>query len=349
MEIHIGSHIIGRGYPTFIVAEMSGNHGGNLNNAIELIHAAKRAGANAIKLQTYTADTITLNSEKEDFLIPDQSAWRDHKTLYNLYRVAHTPWSWHEEIFKEARKLNLEVFSSAFDETSVDFLESLQIPAYKIASPEINHIPLLKKVANTRKPIIISTGISDLEDIELALSVLKEHGATQIGILKCTSSYPAPPEDSNLKTIADIGERFNVVTGLSDHTVGNACAIASVALGASIIEKHLMLEDGKSTVDSFFSSSEREFSKLVKDVRIVERSIGQVTYDIPPSAAASYSGRRSLYVSSNIKAGEKFTDKNIKSVRPSFGLHPKYYDEIIGRRAKVDLFMGERMTWEVIE
>lgn len=349
MEIKIGQHTLGLGHPTFIVAEMSGNHGGSLERAIEIVRAAKRAGADAIKLQTYKANTITLNCDFDDFLLPSESPWADSISLWDLYDKAHTPWEWHEEIFIEARKLSLEVFSSPFDETAVDFLENLNVPAYKIASPEITHIPLLKRVAITGKPIIVSTGVADLIDIKLALDTLRDAGAKDIILLKCTSTYPAPPEESNLITMTDMESRFEVLSGLSDHTIGTATALASVVLGGCFIEKHLTLDDEKETVDSFFSSGELEFSSMVQDIRLVEKSLGKQTYEITKSALPSLRGRRSLYVSAPIKAGELFTELNIKSVRPSFGLHPKYYDDIIGRVAKCDLEIGERLSWDVVK
>ena len=349
MKIRIGKHTLGSGYPTFIVAEMSANHGGTLERALEIVQSAKRAGADAIKLQTYTADTITLKCDREDFRIPGASPWGNYSTLWELYDEAFTPWEWHAEIFREARRLGLEVFSSPFDESSVDILEELDTSAYKIASPEITHIPLLEKVARTGKPIIISTGIAELSDIELALSTLRGAGAREIVVLKCTTAYPAPPEEANLRTISDMVTRFGVLSGLSDHTMGAVSAVASVVLGASLIEKHFTLDDGKETVDSFFSLGEKEFASLVQDVRWAEKVLGQVNYEITPSAISSLRGRRSLYVAVPIRADEAISDINIKSVRPSFGLHPKHYKEVLGRRASCDLGVGDRLSWEVIE
>jgi pseudaminic acid synthase len=347
--IQIGNAKLGPGYPTFIVAEMSANHGGSLERALDIVRSAKRAGADAIKLQTYTADTITLKSQREDFCIPDNNPWAENMTLWELYDKAQTPWEWHEEIFREARNLGLEIFSSPFDPSAVEFLESLEVPAYKIASPEITDIPLLECVARTGKPIILSTGLAELKDIHLALKTLRDAGAVDIIILKCTTSYPAPANESNLNTIPDIASRFNVLSGLSDHTTGTVAAIASVCLGASVIEKHFTLDDGKKTLDSFFSLGEKEFAHLVKEVRLVEESLGKVSYEIACSAKSSLRGRRSLYVSENIKSGDRFTKSNIRSVRPSYGLHPKYYTEILGRRAKCDLHAGDRLSWNVIE
>lgn len=349
MQIRIGRHTLGPGFPTFIVAEMSANHGGTLERALEIVRSAKRAGADAIKLQTYTADTVTLKCDREDFRIPDASPWGNYSTLWSLYNEAFTPWEWHAEIFREARRLDLEVFSSPFDESSVDLLEGLGASAYKIASPEITHIPLLEKVARTGMPVIISTGIAELVDIELALATLRGAGAKEIVVLKCTTAYPAPPEEANLRTISDMAIRFGVLSGLSDHTMGTVTAVVSVALGASLIEKHFTLDDAKETVDSFFSLGEKEFASLVQDVRWAEKVLGQVSYETTPSAKSSLRGRRSLYVVAPIKAGEAISEANIRSVRPSFGLHPKYYKAVLGRRAACDLQVGDRLSWEVIE
>lgn len=349
MQIRIGKYTIGLGCPTFIVAEMSANHGGTLERALEIVRAAKRAGADAVKLQTYTADTITLKCDRDDFRIPGTSPWGNYSTLWDLYNKAYTPWEWHEEIFREARSLDLEVFSSPFDESSVDLLEELNASAYKIASPEITHVPLLERVARTGKPVIISTGIAELADIELALATLRGAGAKEIIVLKCTTAYPAPLEEANLRTISDMVTRFGVLSGLSDHTMGTVTAVASVALGASLIEKHFTLDDGKETVDSFFSLGEKEFASLVQDVRGTEKVLGQVNYDIAPSAKSSLRGRRSLYVAAPIKAGEIISAENIKCVRPSFGLHPRHYKEILGCRTSSDLQVGDRLNWESLE
>ena len=243
MELKIGKKLVGEGHPTFIVAEISGNHDGSIDKAIELIEAANFAGADAVKLQTYTADTITINTNKRDFLLDKDSPWAEFSTLWDLYNKAHTPWEWHETLFKKARELDLEVFSSPFDETAVDFLESLDVPAYKIASPEINHIPLIRKIAQTKKPVILSTGVSNLEDLKLSISELNECGLDEIIVLKCNSTYPAPSKEANLRTIPDIQNQFGVLAGLSDHTIGSLSAIASVALGASLIEKHIKLDE----------------------------------------------------------------------------------------------------------
>lgn len=348
LEFQIGTKKLGPGNPAFVVAEISGNHGGRLERALEIVRAAKRAGADAVKLQTYTADTITLRSSRDDFLLPDSSPWVVESSLHQLYAKAHTPWEWHALLFEEAKRQDIIIFSSPFDESAVDLLEQLQVPAYKIASPEITHIPLIRRVARTGKPVILSTGISELADVELAVETLRNEGARQILLLKCTTAYPAPPTESNLRTITDIIKRFGVLSGLSDHSIGSVNAITAVVLGGSLIEKHFMLDDDVETVDSFFSSSESEFRKMVLDIRQAESSLGKVSYDIVPSAQSSLRGRRSLYVAASIKASETFTADNIKCVRPSFGLHPKHYHEILGRTAVCDLEYGDRLTWDVI-
>lgn len=347
-EVKIGKNILGLGHPAFIVAEMSANHGGKLERALEIVRAVKRSGADAIKLQTYTADSITLKCDRDDFRIPGSSPWSSYSTLWELYDQAFTPWDWHAEIFNEARKLDLEVFSSPFDETAVDLLESLNASAYKIASQEITHIPLLERVAQTRKPIIISTGLSELSDIELALATLRGAGARDIILLKCTSAYPAPPDEANLLTLTDMKNRFGVLCGLSDHTIGNVAALTSVALGAVLIEKHFTLNDDLETVDSFFSMGEKEFAHLVQDIRLTEKGLGEVSYRITPSAQENLLGRRSIYVVSPIHAGEVLSEANIKCIRPSFGLHPKHFKTVLGRRVTTDLQVGDRLSWEVI-
>ncbi len=348
MNFRIGDVSVGSDQPCFIVAEMSGNHGGNFDRAIEIVHAAAESGANALKLQTYTADTITLNSDSPDFQIPP-GPWESHRRMWDLYDVAHTPWEWHEPIFTEARRLGLEVFSSPFDKSAVDFLESLGSTAFKIASPEINHIPLLKRVARTGKPVILSTGLANLADIELALSTLRENGAKDIALLKCTTAYPAPFNEMNLLTIPDMAKRFEVLSGLSDHSLGTAVAVAAAALGANIIEKHFTLGGDENTVDAFFSNDRHEFSRLVADVRTVEQALGHIKYDVSPSAQANLRGMRSLYISSPVLTGEKLSSANVRCVRPAFGLHPKYYDEVLGRVVKRNLSFGERLRLEDLE
>jgi pseudaminic acid synthase len=270
LEFKIGTRVLGPGRPAFVVAEISGNHGGDLDRALEIVRAAKRAGADAVKLQTYTADTITLDSCRDDFQLPGDSPWSNKGSLHQLYTTAHTPWEWHKELFAEAKRQDIVIFSSPFDESAVDLLEQLGVPAYKIASPEITHIPLIRRVAQTGKPVILSTGISALEDVELAVETLRKGGCRQIMVLKCTTAYPAPPEESNLRTIPDIVKRFGVLSGLSDHSLGSASAIAAVVLGGVLIEKHFTLDDHSETVDSFFSSGESDFRRMVLDIRQAE-------------------------------------------------------------------------------
>ena len=348
MKFKIGKKIIGNKKSTFIVAEMSANHGGKIEKALKIVRSAKSAGADALKLQTYKADTITINCKKKDFKIPKTSPWYKYKTLWNLYDKAHTPWDWHRRIFDEGKKVGLEVFSTPFDNSSVEFLESLNTPAYKIASPEITNIPLLKKVGKTGKPIILSSGISNYSDLELAVNTIRDTGNNQIAILKCTSAYPSPSNEANLLTIPSISNDFNVISGISDHTEGSAASIATVCLGGKIIEKHFKLKNDN-TVDSFFSLDENEFNKMVKDIRFVESALGSINYNVTKSALPSIKSRSSLYVYRDIKKGDKFNKENIKSVRPGFGLHPKYYNQIIGKISKKDLMPGDRLSWDIID
>lgn len=349
MNIQIGNKTIGKNSPCFIVAEMSGNHNGDINQAIKILHEAKKIGVDAVKLQTYTADSITMKLESKDFLLADQSPWSEYKTLWDLYDKASTPPEWHERLFNEAKKIDLEIFSTPFDESSVDLLDQLGVAAFKIASPEINHIPLIKKAAMTNKPIILSAGVANDDDIQLALQTIHENSANpKIALLQCNSAYPSPYEDSNLKTIANIAEKYEVIPGFSDHTMGIHCALGSVALGSKILEKHLYLE-GDETVDSFFSLTPDMFEKMIVQIRELEDAIGSISYDISPSAIASVKGRRSLYVSKNIQAGTTLTSENIKCVRPSYGLHPKYYNYIIGKKVNVNLKKGDRLLLENID
>ena len=346
--IRIGKSLIGTGHPVFVIAEMSGNHGGDMTRALQIVRAVADSGANALKLQTYTADSITLKSNAPDFQL-ESGPWQRYRNLWELYDAAHTPWDWHRPIFEEARRYGLEVFSSPFDESAVDLLESIGASAYKIASPEINHIPLLKRVARTGKPVILSAGLARLEDIELAMETLRIGGAEEIVLLKCTTAYPAPTEETNLLTIPDMARRFGVVSGLSDHSIGTAVPVAAVAVGAKVIEKHFTLDDGKETVDSFFSLGQNEFKRLIEDIRTVERALGRVSYDIPQSALGSLRGMRSLYVSAAIRAGMPLTSENVRCVRPSFGLHPKHYEKLMGCHARCDLAPGERLRLEDLE
>ena len=326
----------------FIIAELSANHNGSLETAIETIRAAKRAGADAIKLQTYTADTITIDSKNQDFIINNGSIW-DGQNYYSLYKQAYTPWEWHEQLFKVAHDENLICFSSPFDFTAVDFLEKLRVPLYKIASFEITDIPLIDYVASKNKPVIISTGIANQEDILLAIETIRKRGNNDIALLKCTSGYPAPIEESNLIMIKDFKERFNVVPGLSDHTLGINAPIVAVTQGAKIIEKHFILDKSIGGPDASFSLDENEFKTMVEAIRETEKLIGDINYTLTEKQKASRAFCRSLYVVSDIKKGEHFTKKNIKSIRPGFGLHPKHYYEILGQKAKIDFKKGDRL------
>ena len=338
-EINVNSRI-------FIIAELSANHNGSIETAIETIKAAKRAGADCIKLQTYTADTITINSKKEDFLIKG-TIW-DGKNLYELYQEAYTPWEWHETLFKTAADEGLICFSSPFDRTSVDFLETLNVPAYKIASFEITDIPLIEYVASKGKPVIISTGIATEEDIELALDACYRMNNKDVALLKCTSSYPAPIEEANMIMVKDMAERYGVITGLSDHTMGSTVSVVATCFGAKIIEKHFILDRSIGGPDASFSMNEQEFANMVKIVREAEKAIGKIDYSLTDKQAKGKEFARSLYAVKDIKKGEKFTPENVKSIRPGFGLHPKHLNEVVGAYANKDIEKGERMTLQYL-
>jgi len=333
--------------PVFIIAELSANHNGSLETALETVRAAKRAGADCIKLQTYTADTITLDSDKEDFVIKG-TIW-DGKKLHSLYQEAYTPWEWHAEIYKVAKEEGLICFSSPFDKTAVDLLEELHSPAYKIASFEITDIPLIEYVASKGKPIIISTGIAQQEDIELALDACRRMGNNDIALLKCTSSYPAPIEEANMIMVKDLAERYSVISGLSDHTMGSTVPIVATAFGAKIIEKHFILDRAIGGPDASFSMNEEEFTAMVKAVREAEKAIGVIDYTLTEKQAKGRDFSRSLYIAEDVKAGEVFTEKNLRSVRPGFGLHPKFFNELIGKKAKLDLEKGTPMKLDFAE
>lgn len=330
----------------FIIAELSANHNGSLAVALETVRAAKRAGADCIKLQTYTADTITIDSKKEDFLIKG-TLW-EGRNLYDLYQEAFTPWEWHQAIFEEAERNGLVCFSSPFDKTAVDFLESLQAPAYKIASFEITDIPLIEYTASKGKPIIISTGIATMEDIEMALAACRRVGNNDIALLKCTSSYPAPIDEANMVMVKDFEERFGVIAGLSDHTMGATVPVVATCFGAKIIEKHFILDRTIGGPDASFSMNEQEFTDMVKSVREAEKAIGVVDYELTEKQAKGKDFSRSLYVVKDIKKGEVITEDHVKSIRPGFGLHPKYYQTILGQKVNCDLEKGTRMQLDFI-
>jgi pseudaminic acid synthase len=326
----------------FIIAELSANHNGSLETAIETIRAAKRAGADCIKLQTYTADTITIDSPKDDFLIKG-TIW-EGKNLYQLYQEAYTPWEWHNEIFRIAKEEGLVCFSTPFDKSAVDFLEQLDVPAYKIASFEITDIPLIEYVASKGKPIIISTGIAELEDIELALDACRRFGNNDIALLKCTSSYPAPINEANMIMVKDLAERFNVISGLSDHTMGATVPLVATCFGAKIIEKHFILDRSIGGPDSTFSMNEKEFSEMVVAIREAEKAIGIVDYELTEKQKMGKDFSRSIYVTKGIKGGEIITEDHIRCIRPGFGLHPKYYNIILGKKVNRDLSFGDRLS-----
>lgn len=334
----------------FVIAEMSGNHNQSLERALDIVVAAAKSGVDALKLQTYTQDTMTLNCDGSDFVIEDKnSLWQGEK-LYDLYKKASTPYEWHKPIFDKCKELGIIGFSTPFDLTSVDFLEELYCPIYKIASFENGDIPLLKRVAQTRKPVIMSLGLVGLEEIKEAVTTLKDNGCDDLTILKCTSSYPASPENSNLMTILDLKKHFpDCKVGLSDHTLGIGATIASVALGAEVIEKHFTLSRAEGGVDSVFSMEPSEMKQLVEESRNAYRALGKVSYDLSESEKKSLKFRRSLYVAKDINQGEKFTIENIRSIRPGYGLHPRYYEMVLGKVATKNLKFGEPLKIEDFE
>lgn len=346
-EIIIDKRPISVNHPPYMIAELSANHNGKIENAIQIINEAKRAGASAIKLQTYKPDTITIDCNKEDFCI-HTGLWAG-KNLYELYEEAHMPWDWHEPLFEHARKLGITIFSSPFDKTAVDLLESLHAPAYKIASFEAIDLPLIDYIASTGKPIIISTGLANMEEIQEAIDTAKNAGCKQIAILHCVSGYPAPACDYHLRTIPDMINKFGLVTGLSDHTIDNVTAVTSVALGASIIEKHVTLNRMGGGPDDSFSLEPPELMALCRDSKIAWEALGSINYKCKPSEQQNLKFRRSLYAVEPIKAGEVFTEKNVKSIRPGFGLKPKYYPDIMGKKAKVNIPYGAAMIEDYID
>ncbi|MDO5517885.1 MAG: pseudaminic acid synthase [Clostridium sp.] len=345
--IKIQDRIIDKKAPTFVIAEVSGNHKGKSEIAKEIIEAAAEAGADAVKLQTYTPDTITLDCDNEYFQITQGTLW-DGRTLHNLYEEAYTPWEWHKELVEYAHSLGLICFSSPFDLTAVDLLEELEVPAYKIASFEINDIRLIEYVASKGKPIIMSTGVATMGEIEEAIAACKRMGNEQIILLKCCSAYPTPMEDVNLRTIPNMAETFDSIVGLSDHSLGHTVALGAVALGAKVVEKHLCLSRKDGSVDSAFSMEPQEFKEMVHAIRDLEKALGKVTYELTDKQKASTAHKRSLFVSEDIKAGEVFTDANIKSVRPSNGLNTKYYKDFIGKVAREDIKKGTPLDWHMI-
>lgn len=347
-EINIGSCRIGYNNPPFVIAEMSGNHNRSLEKALKIVEEAARTGANALKIQTYTPDTMTLNISEGAFGIADKnSLWRG-SSLYDLYKEAYTPWEWHEPIFKRCEELGLICFSTPFDETAVDFLETLNVPCYKIASFENIDIPLIRKVAATKKPIIMSTGMATLGELEEAITAAKEAGCKDIILLKCTSSYPANPENSNIRTIPHMAQLFNCQIGLSDHTLGTGAAVGAVALGATVIEKHFTLSRSEGGVDSAFSMEPHEMRDLVEQARNAWQALGEIKYGPTEKEKASLQFRRSLYITKDIKAGEVLTKENLRSIRPGLGLPPKFMDTVMGKTVARDAKAGTPLTWDLL-
>jgi len=343
----VNGRVIGPGHPTYIVAELSANHNQSFEQSVALIRAAKEAGADAVKLQTYTPDTITINSDSPLFRHPADSLWKG-KTLYELYQEAYMPWEWQPKLKEIADEIGIDLFSTAFDPTAVDFLEQMGVPVHKVASFEIVDIPLIEKMARTGKPLIISTGMATLGEIEEAVQAARRAGATQIALLKCTSAYPAPPEEMNLRTIPHLAEAFGVPVGLSDHTLGIAVPVAAVALGACIVEKHFTLSRDIPGPDSAFSLEPHEFKAMVEAIRTVEKALGKVHYGVSEREMQSRIFRRSLFVVKDMKAGEMFTEENVRSIRPGYGLPPKFLKYIIGRRATQNIKMGTPLTWDLV-
>lgn len=345
--LHIAGRRIGPGEPVYCVAEMSANHNQDFDEAVRIIRAAKDAGADAVKIQTYRPDTITIDCDNEHFRIKG-TIWNG-KNLFKLYGEAFTPWDWQPKLQQAANELGLHLFSSPFDRTAVDFLEAMNVPAYKIASFEIVDIPLIRYVARTGKPVIISTGMSTIEEIKEAVEAVHSEGNNQVALLKCSSAYPAPPEEMNLRTISDLGERFGVPVGLSDHTLGIGVPVAAVSLGACLVEKHFTLSRQQAGPDSSFSLEPQEFSEMVKAVRTVQNAMGEARYGVAPAEKSSYQYRRSLFVVEDVRAGEAFTEKNVRSIRPGNGLHPRHMSEVLGRRATSDISRGTPLAWSMVE
>jgi len=347
-EIIVEGRKIGSNHKPFIIAEMSGNHNQSLERALAIVEAAAKAGAHALKIQTYTADTMTLNMENPEFKIEDSDSLWKGNTLYQLYQQAYTPWEWHKPIFNRARELGMIPFSTPFDETAVDFLEELDVPMYKIASFENTDIPLVKKVASTGKPMIISTGMATVAELDETVRAAREAGCKDLILLKCTSTYPASPENTNILTIPHMRELFNCQVGLSDHTMGVGVAVASVALGATVVEKHFTLSRADGGVDSSFSMEPGEMKALVVETERAWQALGGVNYGPTEKEKASLKFRRSIYVAKDIKAGEKFTKENIRVIRPGYGLQPKYFERIIGLTAKRDLKAGTPLSFDLV-
>lgn len=345
--IEINGRKIGPDNPVYVIAELSANHNQNFENAVRLIHAAKQAGADAVKLQTYTPDTITFCSNQEYFRIKSGTIW-DGRNLHELYAQAYTPWEWQPQLKKLADDLDLDFFSTAFDRTAVEFLEQLTVPVHKISSFEVVDIPLIEDMARTGKPLIMSTGMATAAEIEEAVQAARNAGATEIALLKCTSAYPAPPEEINLKTIPELARRFEVVAGLSDHSLGIAVPVAAVALGACMIEKHLTLSRSLKGPDSAFSLEPQEFKAMVEAVRMAETALGEIRFGCGAREESTRMFRRSLFVVRDVRGGEPFTSENIRSIRPGHGLHTRHFAEVVGKCAARDIVRGTPLSWELV-
>ncbi len=345
MDIKIGNRPVGPGHPTYIIAELSANHGQDFDLTVRTIQAMKESGADAVKVQTYTADTMTIASEKPPFIIEGGTLW-DGRTLHDLYQEAYMPWEWQPKLKQIANDLGMDFFSSPFDTTAVDFLEAMNVPMHKVASFELVDIPLLQKIAATRKPVIMSIGMATLEEVEEAVKTLREAGSGPLIMLKCTSAYPADPAEMNLRTMRDMAERFSVPIGLSDHTLGHTVPVAAVALGACVVEKHFVLSRTQPGPDSSFSMEPQDFRAMVDAIRIVEKAMGRVSYEPSAKDHKMRAFRRSLFVATDMKAGEVFTEKNLRSVRPANGLHTRHLSGLIGKKAATDLQLGTPLKWE---
>ncbi len=347
-DVKIGKYVIGDSHKPFIIAEMSGNHNQSLDKALAIVDAVAATGAHALKLQTYTADTLTINVSHGEFNISDPKSLWNNRNLYELYQEAYTPWEWHQAIFERAKEKGIMCFSTPFDDSAVDFLEELGVEAYKIASFENNHLPLLRKIAQTGKPVIMSTGISTLADIEIAVKTLRENGCKDLILLKCTSTYPATPENTNIKTIPHLAELFNCHAGLSDHTHGIGVSIASVALGCRVIEKHFTLNRAEGGVDAAFSMEPSEFKMLVEESERAFLSLGRVTYGIMEDEKKSLTFKRSVYIVEDMKAGDEFTPSNIRIIRPGLGVAPKYFENFLGKRVNKNVKRGTALTFDLL-
>jgi N-acetylneuraminate synthase len=346
--VTIGNNTIGRNHPPCVIAEVSGNHNQSLDRALEIVDAATAAGAHAIKLQTYRPDTITLDIKEGEFVIGDPNSIWKGRCLYELYQEAHTPWEWHAAIIQRAQERGIACFSTPFDETAVEFLETLNVPCYKLGSFECTHLPLIRRIARTGKPLIISTGMATLAEIDEAVRTARRHGCPDIVLLKCTSNYPASPENSNLRTIPHLRELFDCEVGLSDHTLGIGAAVAAIALGATVIEKHITLSRADGGVDSVFSLEPDELKALVQECMRAWQALGCIRYGPTESERGAATRRRSLYISKDMGAGEMLTADNVKIVRPGLGLPPKYYDVCLGRRVKCTVKAGTALSWDII-